>query len=371
MGLRWPILLVPIIVAIVAALWWSRRRANRHGLAGELPLLARSYRLTELPEYQRAVRRHQQLCTAALVLALVTVTGLLGAALRPTRTEHPATADSQTPYVDIMLCFGPLFDLQFAQELGLAPLMSALRAKVNDFANQRIGMTNQFYRVFPVTADRRWVSERMGAIADLAKASSASSGEGSNDAVFQRDSSGGKVSANVVDTLAMCTMGLPAAGTDNGRARQLIYIGDTRLPDDPGHSTDDPPDARLYSKTLLAKTITAAGIQVDAIDPNDQTGAAGFVETLVDDTGGQRIRYTRLEDPEATGGTVAPKHVENQQAELSGAVQQILSHPPPSALDRAQQSGTAPFRWDVPDLALQLALLAAVGLAAARLGMRL
>jgi anti-sigma factor RsiW len=73
------------------------------------------------------------------------------------------------------------------------------------------------------------------------------------------------------------------------------------------------------------------------------------------------------------GATVKPttKHLDNQKDELAGAVDKILASPPPSALDAARKESMRPFQWDVPDILLQLALLAAVGLAACRVGMRL
>lgn len=166
MDLKWPWLLIPMVAAIGAALWLARRRSHR-GWQGELPLLARSFRLTELPEYQRAIRLHQRLSAAALVFAIVVVTALLGSTLRPTYTYHPQPADPDTPFVDIMLCFAPFFGMYSAGELGMVPLMTDLRAQVNEFGNQRIGMTTEFYRAFPVTADRRWVSERLGEIIDV------------------------------------------------------------------------------------------------------------------------------------------------------------------------------------------------------------
>lgn len=373
MDLRWPILLIPIAAAIGIAVWLARRESRR-GWQGELPLLARAFRLTELPEYRRALRLHQRLTAAALVLAIVAVTALLAATVRPTRVYEPRPAGSDTPYVDIMLCFGPLFSLQFADGLGLVPLMTDLREKVDGFGNQRIGMTNEYYRVFPVTADHPWVSQRMGEITDLATSYIDSEDFTTryqlDTALFERQSYSSLARPNVVDTLAMCAMGLPAAGADNGRGKMIVFIGDTRLNDDPGRGNGGSLDPRMYSKTTLEKTIKAAGIQVNAIVPDPITGPIGFVEQLISDTGGQQLLYTEVGGLTARG-PVPPKHVENQKAELAGAVDKIFSHPPQAALDEARRQAMQPFDWDVPDLLLQIALVAVIGVAACRLGMRL
>lgn len=371
MALMWPWLLIPILTVIAAVVWFARHRSHR-GLQGDLPLLARSFRLTELPEYRRAVRLYQRLSAAALVFVTLVVTALLGATLRPTYTYHPQSDDSNTPFVDIMLCFAPFFDMNAADELGMVPLMTDLKTKVDGFGNQRIGMTTEFYRAFPVTADHRWVSQRLGEIIDVAeKAAADPFNYDLNSQVFERNGFGGDIKPNVTDVLAMCAMGLPAAGADNGRGKQLIFIGNPWVQDDPGRlRSDGPLEPQAYSRAVLAKTIEAAGIQVNAIIPDPLIDAPGLVEDLVSDTGGQRIFYTTARRS-LTDDTISERHLENQEAELAGAVDAILVNPPAAALDEAREAAAEPFRWDVPDLLLQLALLMAVGLAAARLGMRL
>ena len=54
MGLRWPILLLPVVIGIAVAAWFALRR-SRHGWQGELPYLARGFRLTELPGVQARI----------------------------------------------------------------------------------------------------------------------------------------------------------------------------------------------------------------------------------------------------------------------------------------------------------------------------
>jgi hypothetical protein len=368
-GVKWPILLLPILIAVGVAVWFAMRRSSR-GWQGELPLLARSFRLTTLPEYQRALKFHERLSVAALVLAIIAVLTLAGASVRPTKTYQPQLAGSDTPYVDIMLCFGPQFSLYNAEQNGMTALMNDFRDRVEDFGNQRIGMTQEFYRAFPVTGDREWVSQRLSDIAKMADQFVAAGNDYTRQseldtALFERNATG--ASPDAVDTIAMCAVGLPAAGSDNGRGKQLIYIGDDRLGDDP-QSYGGGPDKRIYSKDTLKKTIDKAKIQVNAIVPDDAANPPGFVEDLIDDTGGQRIRYTEV------GGFLekaTPKKQENQKEELVTAVDRILGQPPQSALDTAREQAMRSFQWDVPDLLLQLALFAAIGLAACRLGMRL
>ena len=374
MGLRWPILLLPVAIGVAVAVWFAMRR-SRHGWQGELPYLARSFRLTELPEYKRALRLHERLSVAALVVAIVAVTALIGATVRPTRTYQPRPPGSDTPHVDIMLCFGPLFSMQFADGLGIAPLMTHLRDKVDGFENQRIGMTHKFYRAFPVTADHQWVSDRMTAIIDLTNELVSAGNDfntrlSANTELFERTSYGSAGSGfDPVDTLAMCAMGIPAVGSDNGRGKVLVYIGDPEIAEDPGNNQTAP--QRIYSTSLLETTIKTAGIQVNAIVPGEVHGAIGFVEKLISDTGGQQFMYTEVGGIGGIGVKPTPKHLENQEEELNSAVDKILANPPPSALDTARQESMRPFQWDVPDILLQIALISAVALAACRLGMGL
>ncbi|TMS50863.1 hypothetical protein [Mycobacterium sp. DBP42] len=361
MGVKWPLLLLPIAIAIGVALW-QLMRSSSGGFRGELPYLARSFRLTQLPEYQRALRVHERLSIAALVMALVAVVMLIGATLRPAKTFQPQPTGSDNPHVDIMLCFGPEFHITSANSDGIAigNLMSIMREKVDGFDNQRIGMTKEFYRSFPVTSDLPWVSNRLDELAEIAQGPS--DDDDNRDfkqkvMLFER----GTLTAvtNVNDTIALCAMGLPAIGSDNGRGRAIIYIGDTK------YSRSTPP---IYSNDMLAGVIRDAAIQLNTIVPG--TTAGEFFDSLVKDSGGRQYLFTNL-GYGVGWDKPTPRKIANQKEELQSAVDKILSSPPPSALDDQDEARKLPpFQWDVPDILLQIALIAAIGLAAARLGMR-
>lgn len=357
MELKWAILLVPIAVAVGVLVWFAVRR-SRHSWQGELPYLARSFRLTQLPEYQRAVRRHEWLSIGALVLVALVVAALLIATTRPTKTYTPQLQGSDTPHVDIMLCFDPMFDMDQATENGLAPLMSDLANTVREFGNQRVGLTNGAYRAFPMTSDAGWAARRLDEIATAAQESADEGAFGSSmpdDYMFDHFSSLGLSPA---DTIAMCATGFPDVGTDNGRGRAIVYIGATKNYDsDPG----------IYSVDEVAKVITTAGVQLNALVPGQIWDAQ--IAQLVRSSGGRQLLYTEVSD--SLSADPIPEHIENQKDELSGAVDTILGNPPPSPLDEAQRESLRPFQWDVPDLLLQIALVAALALAACRVGMRL
>ncbi|MGE2737943.1 hypothetical protein [Mycolicibacterium vaccae] len=366
MDLRWPVVLLVAAGVAAGAAWLATRRRD-FGWQGQLPYLARSFRITELPEYQRALRAHQRLLVATLVVSIVAVTTLVVAVARPARTYQPDSAASDTPHVDIMVCFGPLFGLQFAEEKGLAPLLSALRTRVEQFGNQRIGLTHGYYRAIPVTADREWVVDRLDRIIETVGKSSEARAAGDLMGAWRADDEGlfersGGPMANPRDTLAMCAMGLPAVGRDNGRSRMIIYIGSVAR-EQPGQV-----DGALYSDEYLRKTVTAAGIQVSAIASNLTTGPISFTEQLVRDSGGKVVAYTEVD---SLFGDPPQRMIDNLQEELESAVEKVLADPPPSALDIADEHARAPFQWDVPDLLLQLALIAAVALAGLRWGLRL
>ena len=357
MGLKWPLLLLPIAIGIGVAVWYAMRR-TRFGWQGELPYLARSFRITTLPEYQRARRLHERLSVAALVMAIIAVFMLIGATLRPAKTYEPQLAGSDTPNVDIMLCFGPLYNIGMSDSVAISQLMTILDDKVDGFGNQRIGMTKEFYRNFPVTSDLPWVSQRLAEIGEVAQAASAkndsSAAFSSDTELFNRYSS----HATINDTIAMCAMGLPAVGSDNGRGRAIVYIGGTKT------YSDTPP---TYSDAMLAGIVKDSKIQVNTIVPGTHPGE--FVDKLVKDSGGRQYLYTEVGG--ITGDDATPRKTENQKEELSNAIDKILSNPPPSTLDEQRKEEMHPFQWDVPDLLLQIALIAAIALAGARLGMRL
>ncbi|OBA94474.1 hypothetical protein A5666_02630 [Mycolicibacterium fortuitum] len=357
MGLKWPLLLLPIIIGIGVAVWYSKRR-TRYGWQGELPYLARSYRLTALPEYQRALRLHERLSVAALVMSIVAVFMLLGATLRPTKTYEPQLAGSDTPHVDIMLCFGPLYSIRLSDGLAIGQLATILREKVEGFGNQRIGMTKEFQRNFPVTSDLPWVEQRLDEIAKVAEQASSEDDPSAKYSVDTEVFEGSFRTVSINDTLAMCAMGLPAVGSDNGRGRSIIYVGSTE------NYESNPP---IYSDAMLAGIVKDAKIQVNTIVPGTQTRE--FVDKLVKDSGGRQYLYTEVGG--ITGDDATPRKIDNQKDELSSALDKILSNPPQSTLDDRRKDEQHPFQWDVPDLLLQIALIAAVALAAARLGMRL
>ncbi|OMC31270.1 hypothetical protein A5740_15725 [Mycobacterium sp. GA-1841] len=358
MGVKWPLLLLPIAIAIGVAVWYAMRR-TRFGWQGELPYLARSYRLTALPEYQRALRLHERLSVAALVLAIVAVFMLLVATVRPTKTYEPQLPGSDTPNVDIMLCFGPLYNIGMTDSVAISQLMTILGDKVDGFGNQRIGMTKEFYRNFPVTSDLGWVS---GRLAEIAKVAEAAGSKDNPAAAFSSDSElfnrYADTRSTINDTIAMCAMGLPAVGSDNGRGRAILYIGNTKSYSDL---------APTYSDAMLSGIVKDSKIQLNTIVPGTHPG--DFVTELVKESGGRQYLYTEVGG--IVGDDATPRKIDNQEEELSSAVDKILSNPPPSLLDEQREEQKHPFRWDVPDLLLQIALIAVVGLAAARLGMRL
>jgi Ca-activated chloride channel homolog len=357
MDLKWPLLLLPIAAAIGVAVWYAMKH-TRSGWQVELPYLARSYRLTTLPEYQRALRLHERISVAALVLAVVAVFMLIGATVRPTKTYQSQRTGSDNPHVDIMLCFGPDFTITSAASDGtvIGNLMSIMREKVDGFDNQRIGLTKDFYRSFPVTSDLPWVSDRLDAIAEIAKGPSGDGNFREKAQLFERTNI--LAVTNVNDTVASCAMGLPAVGSDNGRGRAIIYIGDTE------YSRSAPP---IYSDEMLLEVIKDAGIQLNTIVPGTNPGE--FFDNVVKASGGHQYLFTRLGNG-VGWDKPTPDKLANQKDELQSAVDKILSDPPPSVLDERSERRKPPFQWDVPDVLLQIALIAAVLLAATRLGMR-
>lgn len=303
----WPVLIagcvaaaICISVALLTPTGAKRRR---------LRLLANVERLTELPEYRRAVRMRTVSAVVAIVLLTVAFGASIVGAARPTGLPSAAQRSDDAQPEDIMLCIG-------APETDRAAGASRryFADRMTTFGTERIGLTVPDRRVVPLTRDYQYAASRFRDY-----------GAEKSVAVSYVDYAGG-----VEDVLAMCLTGFPSFEEASAQRRSLIYVG-------PG-SRRAAGETRpaLFTADAVRDLAKTAGVQVNAIISGSNNAA---VEALARDTGGRSF----------TGdGPVDVRMAE------------IRAHPPAPT---ANQSQSAEVRFtETPDLPIVLALTALAGL---------
>ena len=289
---------IALAVCITGALLAPRRDPPE-----SLRPLANTARLTRLPEYARAARRHIR--AAVLVIALLTVAfgAATLAAARPTGLPTPGRDTAADQPEDIMICAGgPSTDPAVGQTLRY------FAGAVTAFGTERIGLTSANRRVVPLTRDYQYAAARLaGAAGPLASP------------VSYAD-----YAANINDVLALCLSGFPDADTENDTAprRSLIYVGPGTLGGEAGPT--------LLTADQVRDTAAQGGIQVNAITEPDSLPAE-----LAGATGGRT---------HSAAGAVA--------AHLAD----IRANPPPAQPDPDARAASA----ETPEVLLVAAALLAV-----------
>lgn len=279
---------VALAASIAAALLPPRRDQPER-----LRALANTSRLTGLPEYARAVRRHTVTATAAVAVLVLSFVAAAFAAARP--TGLPAldrTAGTEQPE-DIMVCVGAP-----AEDPAVNRTLRYFAEAVRGFGTERIGLTSPDRRLIPLTRDYQYAAGRFAGYAQPQPLVSS---------VSYAD-----YTATIEDVLAMCLTGFPEFDTTAPVRRSLIYVG-------PGALADGGPS--LFTAQQVRDMAATAGVQVNAVTDDD----------------GLPVELARQ-----TGGRVTPD------------VGDIRSHPPapqPGTDDASVRSA------ETPDLLLIMALL--------------
>jgi hypothetical protein len=293
---------VALAVCVAAALLLPRRDEPE-----TLRPLANTNRLTELPEYARAVRRHTTAAMVAVVTLVVAFAATALAVARPTGLPAPERRTAADQPEDIMVCVGGPVD-DPAVNGALRYFAEAARG----FGTERIGLTSANRRVIPLTRDYQYATgqfARYGQPAGPVVAPVAYS----------------DYTVNVEDVLAMCLTGFPDFRDRLDQRRSLIYLGPGSLGDDVRPS--------VFTADQVRELAVAAGVQVNAISDDDGLPA---------------------ELSRATGGQVHPE-TDDPAAYLSD----IRRHPPGPARD----ADTATARSvETPDLLLLAAAIAVIAL---------
>lgn len=317
--------LVPLGLAALtlalAILWRRRGTPERH-----LPV-AHAQRLTDLPAYRNALRRHRRWLTAAVAAAAVLGVSLLVAAARPV-TEHTSIPEQLNR--DIILCL----DVSGSM-LGTDEAIVGVFAKlVDNFKGERIGLTifdSSAVTVFPLTDDYDFVAEQLAVAKKFLS-------PGSSSYEYFAGTYEGAGSSLIGDGLASCLSGFPAPG-ESERSRSIIFATDNLLAGKP-----------LFSLAEATSLAQKDKVRIYSLNPNDFGGdtffgkaAEGLKQTSTT-TGGA---YYAL-DSEAAVPAIVDKVQATEAALLKGAPQLTILDQPGWALGAALLSllvlGTAGWR---------------------------
>lgn len=308
--------IVPAAVVVVLVVWgiYLRRRPE------PARLVAHGSRLTALPEYQRALRRHRITLGLAFVLGSVFLAAAVTAAARPAQrtTEQPEARNR-----DVVLCL----DVSGSMTSTDAALAAVFQQLAREFDGERIGMVifdSSSVQLFPLTDDYDYAS---GQLAEAHKA--LESGAGSFfDGTWNR---GG--SSLIGDGLASCVQAFPDAG-DRQRSRSVIFATDNFLSGEPIFTLQQAAD---LAKSRNAKVYALNPGDMDYGNDADQPGAG--LRAAAEATGGS---YFTMDSPEAVPGIVA-RVDETEAAGYLQAPQAVISDSPAWPLGIALIAGAGLF----------------------------
>ncbi len=324
--------LVPLAAAAACAAGWAALRRDGNANARRRPV-AHADRLTLLPEYQAALRRHRRwLAVAVLACASLLVSTAVAAA----RPIGPTTIRPEQHNRDIMLCLDTSGSMSSA-DAAVVDVFSELAA---EFDGERIGLTifdSTAIQVFPLTDDYEYVQEQLKLARDAFDGKPGSSG-------FLDGTWSGRGSSLIGDGLASCLNSFPDGSKQPGsrnpgaardpagppRSRSVVLATDNFLSGDPIMT--------LEEAAALAQN---RAVHVHALNPGDLDYGSGRdqpgaqLRAAAESTGGA---YYSLENPEAVPGVVRSVE-ETEKAALQGAPRAVVFDEPGLPLAAALLSG--------------------------------
>ena len=309
----WILPLAALALLIAARLLIRRRRQMGRPVAhGE--------RLTDLPEYQRALRRYK----ATLVLAMAL--GALFLAATATASARPAQRTTEQPDIrnrDIVLCL----DVSGSMTSTDAAIAKVFQELAREFDGERIGMVifdSSSVQLFPLTVDYDYAAEQL-----TAAQKALDSGAGS---FFEGTWNGGG-SSLIGDGLASCVQSFPDVESESGdakRSRSVVLATDNFLSGDP-----------IFTLQQAGGLARSKNVKVYALNPGDfdygnqadQPG--GQLRAVAEGTGGS---YFTLDSPDAVPGIVQ-KVQESEASSYQAAPQIAVSDSPALPLGVALLAG--------------------------------
>lgn len=318
---------VPIAMLAAAACGWAAFRGRRNANARHRPA-AHADRLTTLPEYQAALRRHRRWLTVAGLACATLLASTAAAAARPVELT---TIRPEQHNRDIMLCLDASGSMSSAD----AAVVDVFAGLAREFDGERIGLTvfdSTAIQVFPLTDDYGYAQEQLKRARDAFNGEPGSSG-------FLDGTWNGRGSSLIGDGLASCLNSFPrqnhggAGGPDPGipqRSQSVVLATDNFVSGEPIMTLAE---AAAVAKGRAARVYALNPGDFDYGSGADQPGAQ--LKAAAESTGGA---YYALDNPEAIPGIVASVE-ETETAALQGAPRAVVSDEPGLPLAAALLSG--------------------------------
>jgi len=318
--------LIPPALVIVALAGWRAFRADHQANARRRPV-ANADRLTALPEYQAALRRHRRWLAVAALAGVSLLVSAVAAAARPVELT---TITPEQRNRDIMLCLDTSGSMSSAD----AAVVHVFAALAKEFDGERLGLTvfdSSAVQVFPLTDDYGYVQEQLKLAQDAFDGNPGSAG-------FLDGTWNGSGSSLIGDGLASCVNGFPDTGSGDAdrpdagqrRSRSIVLATDNYLSGDP-----------IFTLEQAAGLAKERDVRVYALNPGDfdygpgpgQPGAR--LRTASEASGGA---YYRLDSPDTVAGIVRSVQ-ETEATALKGAPRAVVSDRPELPLALALLSG--------------------------------
>jgi hypothetical protein len=303
--------LLPVAAAAAGAAVWAALRSNRLSNGRRRPV-AHADRLTALPEYQAALRRHRRWLVLAGAACGVLLVSTAVAAARPLDVS---TLRPEQHNRDIMLCLDTSGSMSSA-DAAVADVFAGL---AREFDGERIGLTifdSTAIQVFPLTDDYHYAQEQLHLARDAFDGMQGSSG-------FFDGTWSGRGSSLIGDGLASCINSFPgsdAAGSNAPRrSRSVVLATDNLLSGEPIMTLDQ-----------AARLAKDRSVHVHALNPGDLdygsgTGQPGAqLRAAAESTGGS---YYALDSPAAVAGIVTAVE-RTETAAIQGAPRAVFSEVP-------------------------------------------
>lgn len=300
--------MIPAALILGAGTYWMVRKRARGENATRFPV-AHGHRLTDLPEYQAALRRHRRWLTVAAVAGAVLMAASVAAAARP---AERSTVSPEQRNRDIILCLDASGSMSSAD----AAVVDVFARLAEGFDGERLGLTvfdSSAVQVFPLTDDYDFVQEQLEAAREAFDGAPGSAG-------FLDGTWNGAGSSLIGDGLASCVQGFPApgAGAPGGsggteeRSRSVILATDNFVSGEP-----------IFTLQEAAALATTKDVRVFALNPGDfdygtdpgQPGAQ--LRSAAEGTGGA---YYPLDSPDAVPAII--RKVESTEATAFNAAPQ-------------------------------------------------
>lgn len=310
----WMLPLAAAAVALAFFLAMRRRSSN------DTRPVAHSERLTALPEYRRALRRHRRWLAAAVVAGFLLLAATALAAARP---AERTTTQPELRNRDIMLCL----DVSGSMASTDAAITAVFEKLAKEFDGERIGMVmfdSRAVQLFPLSDDYDYIAQ------ELATARKAFDDGGDS---FFSGTWGGSGTSLIGDGLAGCIRSFPGpsgGGEDSKRSRSIILATDNYVSGAP-----------IFTLEQAAQLAKPRSIRIHALNPGDldyggrkdQPGAR--LRAVAEGSGGS---YFAPDSPEAVPGIVQ-KVQESEATAMKGAPQLIVSDRPELPLLAALVAG--------------------------------